>query len=369
MPPTISEKKTPGAPDWEQLFEIVRSICSAMYCDQMATRQKRYYIKLLEKGINASEVAIDCYNRVHNPYRTESTLIFATNGWELLAKAILIKNKKSITDRDRTISAEVALHKLYCLNFIDSNQSGCVQQIISLRNAASHDVLPEVPQEITQHLLYFSSKFFRDLVQVHFPTHEKKLRRDYLALSFSDLTTYADKVQKVVSKIKRSESDRQLAWLLDRGIRFDGNSYFSINQFVKQYKKKSKVLPHLGISDFIKTSDMVRLVPVEAPKNFTADIVLRKGKKNDPSLPVIIKKTDVESDYPYLTKELAAKIGKTPNFTSKLINHLKIKGDYKYHQSVRSSATSQVNRYSSSALESLITFLSKHPNFNPYTKK
>lgn len=337
----------------------------------MATRQRREYLQLLDKAILASEAAIDSYNSVYNPYRTESTLILVANGWELLAKAVLRKRKISIQDRipDRTITAEYAVHKLISIGLLDDNQNDCIQQIISLRNAATHHILPVVPEEITQHLLFFSCKFFRLIVSHEFPAYKKRLERNYLALSFAELTTYAEKVQKIVSRIKRNDNERQLAWLLDRGIRFDGSTYITLEQFVRQYKGKKKVLPHIGIGDFLKSVDMVRLVPVEAPKNYTADIALRKGKRNDPSLPVIVRKTDFDKDYPYLTKELATKIGKTQNFTSKLIQHLGIKGNDRFHQAVRSSATGEIQKYSDAALTHLISFLSANPGFDPYKKQ
>lgn len=336
----------------------------------MATRQRREYLQLLDKSVFASEAAIDNYNSVHNPYRTESTLILIANSWELLAKAVLRKRRISIQDKqpDRTITAEFAVHKLIALHLLDDNQNDCIQQIISLRNAATHYILPNVPEEITQHLLFFSCKFFRQIVAAEFPTYKKRLDRNYLALSFAELTTYAEKVQKIVARIKRNDNDKQLAWLLDRGIRFDGSSYITLDQFVRQYKGKKKVLPHIGISDFIKSSDMVRLVPVEAPKNYTADIALRKGKRNDPSLPVVVRRTDIDKDYPYFTKQLAEKLGKNPNFTSKLIQHLGIKGNDRFHQAVRASATGVIQKYSDAALTHLKCFLAENPEFNPYKK-
>jgi hypothetical protein len=60
---------------------------------------------------------------------------------------------------------------------------------------------------------------------------------------------------------------------------------------------------------------MVRIVPIQAPRNYTADVTLRKGSAADSSLPVLIKKTDVEADYPYLTKELGQRISRNQNWT------------------------------------------------------
>jgi len=82
---------------------------------------------------------------------------------------------------------------------------------------------------------------------------------------------------------------------------------------------------------------MVRIVPVEAPKNYTADLVLRKGNSNDLSLPVVVKRTDLEKDYPYLTNELATLIGKNTNFVAKAVSVLGLRGNEKFHPTIRSS--------------------------------
>ena len=142
---------------------------------------------------------------------------------------------------------------------------------------------------------------------------------------------------------------KKLIWLLERGIAFDGNLYSTEKQFEAKYKGKKKTMPYLAISDFIKTTDMVRIVPVEAPKNYTADVNLRKGKANDPTLPVVVKKTDIDEDYPYLTKELAAKLNTTVSKLVSIASAKSMKGNDKYHQELRTSKTGSVHRYSEAA--------------------
>jgi hypothetical protein len=192
------------------------------------------------------------------------------------------------------------------------------------------------------------------------------LDRNYLSLSFSDLTTYADKVQKLVSRIKKSQADKRLIWLLERGIEFDGNSYITEKQFEQKYRDKKRIMPYLCIGEFLKGAEMVRIIPVEAPRNFTADITLRKGSAKDSSLPVIVKKTDLEQDYPYLTKELARLVGRNQSFVAKAVASLGLKGNPKYHQAVRSSRSGQIHRYSEAAKARLEHKLRADPDFNPY---
>lgn len=78
-------------------------------------RQRREYLRFLDKSKESAECAIDNFNRAKGPFRTEATLMLLGVAWELLAKAILIQMKKPIkkTNSEDTISAEVAVSRLF----------------------------------------------------------------------------------------------------------------------------------------------------------------------------------------------------------------------------------------------------------------
>lgn len=334
----------------------------------MAKRRRREYLILLNNAKAAAETAIDSFNRVRHPYRDETTLILLTNAWELLAKAILVQARETITKGQRgdTVSAEMAVSKLLHRKELEKHEAETIQQIFSLRNAAAHYYLPPVPDEVMHHLLFFACKFFREVVSRHFKNHAKDLDQSYLSLSFSDLTTYADKVQKLVSHVKKNDADKKLAWLLERGIAFDGNQYITEKQFEAKYRGKKRIMPYLSINKYLRNADMIRIVPVEAPRNYTADISLRKGSPKDASLPVVVKRTDLERDYPYLTKELANEIGKGLNFVAKSAQDLGLKGNPTYHQAIRSSKSGGVQRYSEAAKQFLQKKFADDPEYSPY---
>lgn len=342
----------------------------------MAIRKKlkRKYLIHLDKSINALLASIDRINSVHDAYKVEESLILLTNAWELLAKCILIRDKENITLSDgRTITAEDAITKLVVKNYVTESQSQHIQQVISLRNSAMHSVLPDTPQEIIFHLMFYGVKFFKDLISKEFPAHASKCSGNFLSLSFDTFTTYADKLQKLISKARnKGTSEQELVWLLERGVRFKGGQYISQNKFegeVKKLGRKKRLYHHLKISEFIKNTDMVVVVPVQAPKGYTADINLRKGSnKAGGALPVMIKKTEIEEDYPYLTSELAEEIGKGTNFVAKAATKLGLKGNTTYHQGVRSSKSGKINRYSQRALDYLKDYLQKNPQYNPFSK-
>ena len=331
-------------------------------------RQRREYLQLLDASKSAVSLAVDSFNRVHNPYRNESTLILLTNAWELLAKAVLVQKHQSIAAKSRgqTISAEVAVSRLREKNYLSDHEAQTIQQIISLRHSACHHILPQIDEEILHHLLYYGCKFYRSTVETFFRSQSKDLPGNFLSLSFTDLTTYSDKVQKSVSRVKRNANDQKLVWLLERGIAFDGTAYLTERQVAAKYRNKRKVLPHLKLGNFVRDTNMVRIVPVEAPRNFTADITLRKGSPKDASLPIVIQKTDVDTDYPYLTSEIAAKIGKNQNWTARAVTKLGIKNDLKYHTPVRASSNSYIQKYNDAAVQILKKKLQDDPNFNPY---
>ena len=147
---------------------------------------EREYNRYFSKSRSALETAVDAYNRVHGDYRTETCLMLLTNAWELLAKAILLKKKHSIkrTDGD-TITAADAVEKLRLSKYVEEDWAFCVQQIISLRHEAVHSVLPSIPPEIAQHLLFFGCKFYREAAFRHFgKSAVSSLSGNYLTLSF-----------------------------------------------------------------------------------------------------------------------------------------------------------------------------------------
>jgi hypothetical protein len=331
-------------------------------------RKRREYLRFLDKSVFAIEEAVDAFNRVGRPYKVETCLILSANAWELLAKAVLVKNHKSIRSDNlgNTISGEVAISRLREMGVLDENQDDCIQQTISLRNCAIHNVLPTVAEEILHHLLFFGCKFFREVVAKVFASRAKVLSGNYLSLSFTELTTYADKVQKLVARVRRSDDNKRLVWLLERGVRFDGTRYLNQDEFEAQYRRKKRVLPHLSLGDFVKKSDMVRVVAIQAPRNYTADLTLRKGNRADASLPVVIKKTDLESDYPFLTRELGEKLGKNANYVAATIKFLGLKNNSQFHQQVRASRSTFIHRHSQATLEHIRTFLQSRQDFNPY---
>lgn len=313
--------------------------------------------------------AIDSFNRVNGDYNIEITLFLLSNAWELLAKSILIKLGKNIyknKQKDETIPCEKAILKLKELKEITDSDAETILQIVSLRNAAIHSILPEIPLEIQQHLLFLATKQFKDLAKKHFGKRAKNLDGNFLSLSFDNLTTYADKVIKNIAKVRKNNESKKLIWLLERGVQFVSKEKFiSQAEFEDKYKLKSKILPHLEIKKYLDNVNMVKIIPFQAPKNCTADLILRSGNKNDNTLPVVFKSSAVDETHPYLTSEIAAKLGKTTLFIAKLAEYLRLKNDIKYHQEITTSKRGKNQKYSKEALKKMKDFLEENPKYKP----
>jgi len=329
-------------------------------------RSPRRYLKFLDSSQQSLEAGVGLFNQPNGPHRNAATLILVASAWELLAKAVLIRRGKKIEEgrSSRSISAERAIHQLRNLGVLDEHEGKIVQQVISLRNSAAHEPLPAVPIEIMQHLLFFAVKAYRRVVSKEFPRRHGNYPDHFLAMSFGDLTTYADHVAKSISRAKKNEDDLTLVWLLERGVVFDGTSYQSRKQ-VENRLRAGKRRRKLNLDTYMSEADMIRLVPVEAPRNATGDLRLRKGSKGHKSLPVIVEYIPDETRYPYFTRDLARNIGKSQDFVARTVRQMGWFHDEEYHKSVRVSSKGMSQRYSEKTLYELEKLLKAQPNYKP----
>lgn len=334
----------------------------------------RNYTRYLPNAINAIHSAIERANSINDPYYKEGSVILLANAWELLAKAVLIKHSgeaaiyETGSRKERTITAEVAVSKLKSLGYISDLQAAPLQQIISLRNEATHQSLPDVPDEILFHLEYYAVRYFKEILEANFKQYAKKFRSHFLSVSFDSVTTYADSVKKLVTKarkIKKSDAVR-LAYLLERGVGFSGSEYIKQADFEKvlRDRKTSRPMYKLNLGDYSRKAEMIVVVPIQAPSGTSADITLTKNRGS--SISVNINKRATDDDYPHLTKDLSAKLGKSSSYVSKTISNLKIKGNALYHQQIRSGSRSLVHKYSDSCLNYLRAYYQDNPDYKPF---
>lgn len=340
------------------------------------SREPRYKNYVLT-AISAAKLAIEMFNRVDGMHVQHATLILNSQAWELLAKGIWTRKKKSIYLKNgKTHTAEKVVNTLFHQWKITSKEENeTILQIISLRNEALHDTLPEIDEEILMHLLYYSTKTFHRVLNENFKTYAKEFDRNFLSISFTEHTHFTHKVQNLLKHSKNFKSrENKLLYLLDRACDFARNDTDDVmknhrvwQNKIKKLPKGSRVARHLSIYEHMNAQNAVRFVPIEVKRGHQAVITAQKTK--DPLAPVLIKKTDPEKDFPHFTSDLVRLLGKNQNFVARTCSSLKMKDnpDYCYLQP-QSKGGNKIPRYSDSALCYLRDFLNKHPEFNPYHK-
>ena len=348
----------------------------------MANRKRQRIMKYhyhIETAINAAKLSIEMFNRVDGIHSDQASVIFNAQSWELLAKAVLIKHNYRIHENNgKSITGEKAVYKLeHSLKKISREENQTIQQIISLRNEAMHNIYPEFDQEIIIHLIYYSLKSFRNLINSEFKTYLPKIDKNYLSVSFKEHTFYSHKVGKLLTYSKKYSSEKNKSlYILDRACKFaedsKSNSYLKYDSWLKDIKskpKKSRIAMHLSIYNYTNNQENVRFVPVETKKGYKAEVFVEKTKKANESVGVLIRKSDPEKDYPHLGSELAIILNKTSYFVQELIKHLNMKGNKDFHTTIKTGKKSATQKYSDRTLNFLKEYIKKNPQWSPYKNR
>ncbi|MDD3491742.1 MAG: hypothetical protein PHG13_02175 [Candidatus Pacebacteria bacterium] len=326
-------------------------------------------------SIKAAKLSIEMFNRIDSEHSNQAALIFNSQSWELLAKGLLIRNKINIYNSDgTTITVEKAVNKLFHqLKLLSLEENKTMQQTISLRNEALHGILPKIDQEIIIHLLYFSLYTFHRILKEKFKTYFSDFDKNFLAISFKEFTFYSHKVSKLLSNSKLlGNKNNKLLYLLDRACEFSEKktsgrmkSYDKWKESIRKLPRKSRISRHLSIYDYIMKQEDIRFIPVVVARGYKPEIEIKKTK--DPLAPVLIKKTDLNIDYPYFTTDLSEKLNKNRSFISRMVRKLNIIEDLDYCTKIKISRSGNgLPKYNDKALNYLKDYLIKHPDFNPY---
>lgn len=348
----------------------------------MAIKKRQRVMKYhyhVDTSINAAKLSIEMFNRVDGVHSDQASIIFNAQAWELLAKALLIKSGSNIYETDgKSITGEKAVSRLeHVLKKISREENQTIQQIISLRNEALHNIYPELDQEITIHLIYYSLKTFYKIIASEFKGYLPKINKNYLSVSFKDHTFYSHKLTKLLGYSKKYSSDKNRAlYVLDRACKFAEDSkstaYTSYDSWVgaiKSKPKKSRIAMHLPIYDYTNNQDNVRFVPVEIKKGYKAEVVVEKTKKQNEAVAVLVRKSDPEKDYPHLGSEIAVILKKSPYYVQRLMHHLNFRGNSEYHTTIKTGKNSSTQKYSDKALSHLREYINKNPQWLPSKKK
>ncbi|NQV89926.1 DUF3644 domain-containing protein [Candidatus Uhrbacteria bacterium] len=330
-------------------------------------------LSFTKTAISAAKLSIEMFNRVEPLHWKESVLMLNAHAWELLLKGSLLKKKQSIRESDgKTITAEKALNKVFHeQKLITKEEAKTIAQVISLRNEATHDLLPNIEDEIMAHLMYFSITSFNQLVKKEFRSLSGSFEKNYLSIALGNHTFYSNKVEKLFkySRKKSTEQNRVL-FLLDRGCEFvdnAANTQMKTKKLwdakVKSLPRKSRVAMHLSVYDYINTQENVRLLPVHVARGYTASVDVHPSK--NPNAPVVIKKTDPNKDFPHFTSDVARILEKDQSFIAKMARKLGIRQNEEYCY-LHKLKKGENPKYSDKGLNYMKSYLETHPTFNPY---
>ncbi len=314
--------------------------------------------KYLDSSITAFKVAIDAFNSPINPYRLQASILLMVNAVELISKALLLKLGESIQDKDpsRTITAEKAVSVLFTKGHISDIEHQSLQQLISLRNEAAHSYLDSPGPDIVFFLLFCANKYTRALVQKHFKGKLPEFKDSFLSISTDQNVTYAEGVMGLMRAKKRDAAGRKLLYLLERGVRYEGDKYISQEEFEKEYRanKKKNLINRAAIGKYMEKADQLRVIFVQAPKHHSIDVTITKHAKSKNILPVKITQRDI---YKNTTADLATALGVNRHRVVTLIKDHGIKHKAEFHQEIPNGKNPVLHRYSEAVIPFLKTIL------------
>lgn len=313
---------------------------------------------LAKAAVVSAVSSIELFNRPRARDRVSLSLIANVRAWEQIGKAFLLKKRVNIySNDDKTLSAPRVIRLLESrFNVITPGEANTVHQIISLRDEATHSDLDFVPDDIAAHLLYFSLKSFKSFLQKYFPTYSREINANFISINFQPTYTYASRINKLIAS-RRSLKNNRLAFLLERGIHNAQNEteldYKGWIAKIRSLRGRRITKSALLLKKYVNEHDSVFFITVEAPSKYgKADVTLSKGR-HGAKTKITVVSSDPEETHPYLTWELATKLGKGRNIVLKAIKQLNLKGNKDYHLAIRSSRSSFVQRYSELAFSKL----------------
>ena len=329
----------------------------------MATTIKNSNIKATPRTLARSAVvsavsSIELFNRPRAKDRISMSIIANVRSWEQIGKAFLLKKKEDIeTGNGRTLSVASVVRLLDSkFQAISPGESETINQLISLRDEAMHLDLDFIPDDLAAHLLYFSLKAFKEFLKKNFPSYTREINANFISVNFQPTYTYVVCINKVLS-VRGGLKNNRLAFLLERGLHnAQSDTEFKQSDWVAKVRSlrgKRLTKSALLLRKYAGEHDSVFFITVEAPSKYgKADVTLSKGR-HGAKTKITVVSSDPEDTHPYLTGELANKLGVGRNSVQKAIKELGLKGNQDHHLAVRSGKSTFIQRYSELALEKI----------------
>ena len=277
---------------------------------------------MLDKSEEAFLMAIEIYNKPTIKYRLEGFAFFICNAWELLLKAKLLNDGKSIYYSDkpnRTISLS------NCVNTIFTNDKDPVRKnleiLIGLRNTTTHYVIKEMDSIylpfMQSNVLNYSQKLFdyfkRDITE--------KINSSFMTLVVNNeevsnekiLSNYGNniferymKVKNETRKIISDNSNEKLAIKIDLNVKIvkDKNDAQTTFRIAQDGEEPVRIIKEL------KDTNLTHCFNQKRVREMVVENLKRKGieiKFTQYDLQLICDKFDLKSNEKYFYKHVLTK--------------------------------------------------------------
>lgn len=333
---------------------------------------KRKTRVLIERAQDSLVLGIELFNRPQEEGRTDGVLFCLDHAFEMLLKAVLFEKtgrirgprEKKNYGFDKCLNLCQFSHKI-----VDSDEALILRNLNGFRDAAVHDIL-----EISEGLFYGHAQsaiqiFAAILKKVFNKDLAKTLPRRVLPIATvvpGDITTIIsedmDALKKLLVKGKRQEDSAEARL----------RAYMVIESNIRETQGLSPSATTLGKTiKNLKAGEWKSVLPMVAglvqSTSGGIPISLHVSKHDgfpvriDPKAPTAIafRYVKPEDKYPYLTGELAKKLGTSPARVVALVKLFQMKGNDEYHTSIKVSSTGQVQRYSEKAREVIAVAIAK----------
>lgn len=154
--------------------------------------------RLVDKSIEAFIMGLEIYNKPTLKYRIEGFSFFICNAWELMLKAKLIKDNKSIYYRDkpdRTITLSETISKIY--TDINTRTRLNLEKIIDLRNISTHYITEDYEVKYAPLFQACVLNYIKELLRFH-----NKDITQYIPQNFLNITAHYDPLSYEEIKLK-----------------------------------------------------------------------------------------------------------------------------------------------------------------------
>jgi hypothetical protein len=196
--------------------------------------------RLINKSIEAFIMGLEIYNKPTIQYRIEGFSFFITNAWELMLKAKLLNDKKSIYFKDnpeRTLNLEKVINEVYP-NKLQPLRIN-LEKIITLRNTSTHFVTEDYE---TVYAPLFQANVLSFSKQLH-RFHGKDIT-EHIAQNFLTLSATMEPLTNEQIKVKYSPEVAQRLIFQKNDIEttteLTPSDKFSIPIYHNFYQVKSK---------------------------------------------------------------------------------------------------------------------------------